>query len=98
MRVNPTTVITPGDWLVDVEFTPHEGKRQHKVIGASAFLDETGALYAVANSLRRRYRIDGKLHSLYPEIHDMKARRRSQVWIDKTVSRHPALIERFIST
>lgn len=98
MRLLPTSVFTMDDWLVDVEFTPHEGKRQHKTIGASRHLDEAGALYAVANSIRRRYRIEGKWQSLYPEIHDMKARRRKAIWQDSTASRHPSLIERFIKT
>lgn len=91
MRLNPTTILTPHDWLVDVVYVGWHGREVRRTIGVTPKgNDEAQALLKALNSLKKR-------GELPPKILDMKARRRHTVGIEKTINRELELVQRFVS-
>lgn len=90
MRLMPTTILTPHDWLVDVRYVDWKGREKTRRVGVEPKVGgEEAALKAALESLKRR-------GELPPKIIDMTARRRTQVGIEKTISRDAELVKRFV--
>lgn len=86
----PTTVLTPNDWIVDVRYVDWKGREKTRVLGITPNVpDEESALIVTLNALKRR-------GELPPQIIDMRARRRTQVGIEKTINRDAELVKRFV--
>lgn len=83
MKLNPTTVLTPDNWIAEV--TPRDSRRAPFTIGLSAHLTEDAAWAAVEHMLR--WRKVGPARLLLRRRHDT---RRMMVFKDKeTRARFP---------
>lgn len=90
MRLMPTTILTPHDWIVEVRYVDWKGREKTRKIGVEPNVgNEEAALKAALDSIRKR-------GELPPKIVDMTAKRRTQVGIEKTINRDAELVRRFI--
>lgn len=72
MRLNPTTTLTPDDWIVDIVCIGWNSKTYRKRIGVSAHIEtEEQAVQKAWNSLMKR--------GHRPQLKDAVARRRFEM-------------------
>jgi hypothetical protein len=84
MKLNPTTVVTMEDWLVDL--FDSKGKRRRIGVSGTCETEER----AVALAMQSVKQADpSKVCGV---------RRRRQDWIDKSTTQNPALVARFVET